>query len=112
MNFIINLLISSLAIFATAQITPGVIIDTFATSIVVAIVFGVVNAVIKPLLIIFTLPINIMTLGLFTFVINALVVLLVDYLVPGFRVDGFFIALVFSIVLSIVNMVLFSIAGE
>lgn len=112
MNFLINLLISSVAVFASAKIIPGVVIDSFMTSVIVAVILGIVNAIIKPLLIIFTLPINIMTLGLFTFVINAMMVLLVDYLVSGFGVEGFFTALVFSMVLSIVSLVLFSIARE
>lgn len=112
MNFLINLLISSLAVFASAQVIPGVVIDNFTTSVVVAIILGVVNAIIKPILIIMTLPINIMTLGLFTLVINALMVLIVDSLVRGFSVSGFWTAMLFSVVLSIVSLVLFALAGE
>jgi putative membrane protein len=112
MNFLINLLISSLAVFASARVIPGVVIDNFTTSVIVAIILGVVNAIIKPILIILTLPINIMTLGLFTLVINAVVVLIVDALVPGFSVSSFVSALLFSIVLSVVSLVLFTIAGE
>lgn len=111
MQFLINLLISSFAVFASARIIPGVVIENFTSSIVVAIILGVVNAVIKPILIILTLPINILTLGLFSLVINALMVLLVDALVPGFAVDGFLTAILFSIVLSVISTVLFAIAG-
>ncbi len=109
MQFLINLLISSFAVFVSARIIPGVTIDNFSTSVVVAIVIGIVNAIIKPILLVLTLPINVVTLGIFTFVVNAAMILLVDNLVGGFSVDGFFTALIFSIVLSLITTFLFSI---
>lgn len=98
-----KLLVSSLAVFIAGSILPGVSVDSFVTAVLVAIVLGAVNMILRPILVILTLPITIITLGLFAFVINALLVLLVDYLVPGFRVDGFLTALLFSFVLSIIS---------
>ncbi len=103
MGIIINWLVSTAAILISAYILPGVHISGFSTALVVAVVLGIINAVIKPILIILTLPINILTLGLFTLVINALIIILTADLVPGFKVDGFLWALLFSIVLSLVN---------
>lgn len=103
MKFILNLLVSGLAVFISAYILPGIAVDSFWTAIVVSVILGIANAILKPLLIFLTLPITILTLGLFTFVINAILVLLVAAIVPGFMVAGFWWALVFSLVLSLVN---------
>ncbi len=103
MQFLINLLLSGLAVVISAYILPGVHVDGFVTALIVAVVLGIVNAILKPILVILTLPITILTLGLFTLVINAILVLLVSSIVPGFRVDGFVWAFIFSIILSIVN---------
>lgn len=103
MNLLINWLISALVIIITSYILPGVHIDGFTTALVVAVVLGMINIFIKPILIILTLPINILSLGLFTFVINAVIIILVSKIVPGFKVDGFIWALLFSIILSIIN---------
>jgi len=103
MEIIINWVISSLAILSAAYLIPGVHITDFFTAFVLAIVLGIINAVIKPFLIIFTLPINILTLGLFTLVINALLILLAAKIVPGFSVDSFWWALLFSVALSMIN---------
>lgn len=110
MRFLINLLVGGLAVFISAYILPGVSVDSFLTAIFVAVVLGLVNAFIKPLLIILTLPVEILTLGLFIFVINAVLVLLVAAIVPGFKVSGFWTALIFSIVLSLVSWFLQSLA--
>lgn len=103
MSIIINWVVSALAILAAAYILPGIHVTSFIAALVAAVVLGIINAFIKPVLIILTLPINILTLGLFTFVINAFIIILAANLVPGFTVDGFWWALAFSIVLSIVN---------
>lgn len=103
MSLLINWLISALVILATAYLLPGVQILSFTTALVVAVVLGIINAVLRPILLILTLPINILTLGLFTFVVNALMIILTAKLVPGFRVEGFWWALLFSIILSIIN---------
>lgn len=106
MQILISWLISALAILATAYVLPGVRIESFFTALVTAVVLGIINSILKPILLLLTLPINVLTLGLLTFVINALLVLLAAQIVPGFKVDGFWWALAFSIVLSLVNTVL------
>lgn len=108
MQIIINLLINGFAVFVTSKILTGVRVDSFLTAVIVAVVLGAVNTFIKPLAILFTLPITILTLGLFAFVINAMMVLLVDYLIPGFEVRGFWWALLFSFVLSLIGSILYS----
>ncbi len=108
MEILINLLIYSVAVYATAQILPGVTLSNFSTAIVVTIILGLVNTFLKPIFLLLTLPVSIVTLGLFTFVINALMVIIVDMLIVGFEVRDFWWALVFSLVLSLVTSVLFS----
>lgn len=103
MGMLINLLVSGIAVFVSAYVLPGVHVDSFVTAIVVAVFLGIVNMILKPIILLLTLPINLLTLGLFTFVINAVLVLLVANFVPGFSVLSFWWALVFSLVLSIVN---------
>jgi putative membrane protein len=103
MDKVISLIISSLAVFITGYILPGVHIATFFTAFVIAVVLGLVNTFIRPLIFILTLPINILTLGLFTFVIIGGLVMLVSAIVPGFYVDNFLWAIAFAIVLTIVN---------
>lgn len=106
MKILINLVLSAVAVFVTAKILPGVKLDGCMTALVVAVVLGAVNAVLRPLLLILTLPINILTLGLFTFVIIGGLVQLVSWLVPGFQVASFWWALVFALVLWLVSAVL------
>ncbi|HJV64824.1 MAG TPA: phage holin family protein [Geomonas sp.] len=106
MSFIVHWLIRALAIVITAYLLPGVRLSGFFAALVTALVLGLVNTFIKPLLLILTLPLNILTLGLLTFVINALLILLTSAVVPGFQVAGFWWALLFSLVLAIINYVL------
>jgi putative membrane protein len=101
---LINWLVSAIAVLLASYLIPGVVVSTFWWALVVALVLGIVNAVIKPILVLLTLPINILTLGLFTLVIDAVLVLLVSAIVPGFHVSGFWPALFFSITLSIINL--------
>jgi putative membrane protein len=103
MYMILSLLISTLAILVTTYILPGVHVSGFFTALVVAIVLGIVNTFILPLLLLITLPINILTLGLFTLVIIGLLVMLVAAIVPGFTVDSFWWAILFAVVLWIIN---------
>ncbi len=103
MEILINWIVSAMVVFSIAYIMPGVHVVDFTTSLVVALILGIINAFLKPVLIILTLPINILTLGLFTFVLNALLILLVANIVPGFKVDSFLWAFVFGIVLSVAN---------
>ena len=109
LQLVIRLLVNSLAILITAYLLPGVQLDGFLPALITAIVLGLINTFVKPVLVILTLPITILTLGLFLLVINAVVILLTSALVPGFYVNGFWWALLFSLVLSIVNWILHSI---
>jgi putative membrane protein len=109
MGLIVRLLVNTIAVYVTAVILKaGVTVPDLATALIVAIVLGVVNTVLKPMLILLTLPINILSLGLFTFVINAIIILVVSYLVPGFKVASFWWALLFSLVLSVLSSLLHS----
>jgi putative membrane protein len=109
MSFLAHWLIYAIAIVITAYLLPGVRLSGFFAALVTALVLGLINTFIKPLLLLLTLPLNILTLGLLTFVINALLILLTSALVPGFVVTGFWWALGFSLVLSIINYALSSI---
>lgn len=109
MNLLINWIVMTIAIIFSAYILPGITLSGFWTALLVALVLGLLNAFIKPLILILTLPINILTLGLFTLVINAAIILMVSAIVPGFNVDGFWYALLFSIVLSIIIYLIHSI---
>lgn len=106
MKILLHWLIATIAIAITAYILPGVHIDSVTAALVAAVILGAINAVIRPILIILTLPITIVTLGLFALVINALLVLLASAIVPGFTIDSFWWALLFSIVIAIVGGVL------
>lgn len=103
MEILINWIVSAMVIFSIAYVLPGVHVEGFTAALVVALVLGIINAFLKPLLLLLTLPINIMTLGLFTLFINAALVMLVGVIVPGFLVDSFIWALIFGIILSIAN---------
>lgn len=103
MRIIIHALVAGLAVFATAKILPGVAVSNFGTAVAVAVVLGLVNATLRPLLLILTLPLNVMTLGLFTFVIIGGLVQLTAAVVPGFQVANFGWALAFALVLAAVN---------
>jgi len=111
MNFLIRLLVTALAAMLSAYILPGVTIKDFTTALVLALVLAILNLLVKPILIILTLPATIITLGLFLLVINAVIILLASNLVKGFKVDGFFWALIFSLVLTVVSGIMHSIAG-
>lgn len=110
MKILVNLILSALAVFIAAYILPGVSVANFTTALVAAVVLGIINAVLKPILLILTLPINILTLGLFTFILNAALILLAAKIVPGFHVDGFISAIILSIVLAIINFFLHSLS--
>jgi putative membrane protein len=101
MNFIIKLLITAAVAYGLSAILTGVHIDDFKTAIIFALVLAALNAIVKPILIILTLPITILTLGLFLFVINAIIILMASKFTNGIRIDGFFWALIFSFILSV-----------
>lgn len=106
MNFIIRLLLSTIAVVLSAYILPGVTVDSFITAIIVAVILSLLNVLVKPILVILTIPFTVFTLGLFLLVINAIIILMTDWIIDGFVVDGFWYALLFSIVLSIINSLL------
>ena len=104
MGLIIRILISAVAVYIASLFIPGISVSGGAgTYLIVAIVLGFLNAFIKPILTVLTIPITIITLGLFLLVLNVLMVYLTDYLVDGFHVTGFIAALLFSFVVSIVT---------
>ena len=103
MKFILKVLITAVNAFVLAYLLPGISINHFFTAIAVAFVLALLDAIVKPILVLFTLPATIFTLGMFLFVINACIILLDAYFVKGFVVDGFWYALLFSICLSIIN---------
>ena len=110
MRILINWFITTIAILIAAYFLPGVIVRSFGAALVTALVLGLINAFIRPILIFLTLPLTILTLGLFTFVLNALLVLLTSAIVPGFDVRSFGWALLFSLVFSVVSFLLHRIA--
>lgn len=101
-----SLVVNAIAFYVTAYLVPGVTIAGWEALLVVSVVWGILSILVKPILILLTLPITILTLGLFTFVINALLIMLMSKLVPGFSVSGFGTALLAAIVLALVNLVL------
>ncbi len=106
MQILINWAISALIILVLAFILPGVVITGFLAALAVALVIGLIHAFLRPLALLLTLPINILTLGLFTFVIDALLVLLAAKITPGFNVKNFWWALIFALALSLTNAVI------
>jgi|SRR5690554_810180 len=106
MNLIVRLLINALIIIALAWALPGIHVASYWTALIVALILGLLNIFLKPILIILTIPITILTLGLFLFVINALIIMLAGAMIDGFTVDGFWWALLFSILMTVLNSVL------
>jgi putative membrane protein len=112
MKTFFKILLTAVAVIVLATILPGIIVDGYVSAIIVAIVIAVLNMIVRPVLIFFTLPATLVTFGLFIFVINAIIILIADKLVDGFGVSGFFAALLFSILLSVFRSVLFSLLKE
>ncbi|MEM7107041.1 MAG: phage holin family protein [Bacteroidota bacterium] len=100
MRFLVRLVLSAAAVMLASFLLAGVAIEGFFAAILVAAILGFLNAVVRPILIILTIPITIVTLGLFLLVVNAAIILLTDALISGFKVDGFWWALLFSLVLT------------
>lgn len=103
MSIILKWLISAIALLVAAYLIPGITVTSFYIALIVALLLGLINAIIKPVLIVLTLPINILTLGLFTFVINGLLFWFLASFIQGFAVDGFWTAVIGAIVVSIVS---------
>src|SRR5688500_2143574 len=112
MNWIIRLLLNGLAVVLTAYLLPNVEVSDYGTALIVALILAIVDVLVKPILVILTIPITIVTLGLFLLVINADIILFVDNLVAGFEVQGFWWALLFSLILSIFNSLFNDQAGK
>jgi putative membrane protein len=103
MSLLLRFLLSGVAVMLTAYLLPGVHVSDYWAALLVAALVSFSNLIIRPLLILFTIPITVLTLGLFLLVINAMIILGVDYFVDDFSVDGFWWALAFSLILSIFN---------
>jgi len=112
MKTLINLFFTTVFVLVLAHFLPGVTVDSFITALIVAAVLGLLNIFVKPLLVLFTMPVTILTLGLFLLVINAIILLLCDALVDGFEVNGFLNAIVFSLVLSFLQSLVSSLSGK
>ncbi len=112
MNYLLKILLSAIAVFVLANVLPGITIESYLVAILVAIVLGFLNTLVKPLLILFTIPLTLLTLGLFLLVINASIILLADYFINGFHVSGLLTALLFSVLLSVTQSVLFRLLKE
>ncbi len=108
MNLILRLLLSAAAVIILGNILPGVAIDTYVTAITVAVVLGLLNFIVRPILVLLTLPVTIITFGFFLLIINAIIVLLANALINGFSVSNIWWALLFSLLLSFLQSILFS----
>ncbi|RLD81838.1 MAG: phage holin family protein [Bacteroidetes bacterium] len=109
MNYILKILLSAVAVVVLAKLIPGVTVDTYTTAIWVAFLIGILDTILKPILVVLTIPVTILTLGLFLFVINAGLILLADNWIDGFSVSGFWAALLFSILLSFLESILYKV---
>lgn len=112
MNLLVRWILYSLAIVFVAWLIPGISVSSFLTALFVSVLIGLINTFIKPVLMFITLPINFVTLGLFTLVINALLLMLAGWIAPGFSVDGFWSALFGSIILSLLSGPISSIGDD
>lgn len=112
MKFLLRLLLSAVAVVILSKILPGVAVDTYLTAIIVAVVLSLLNFLVRPILIVLTLPITVLTLGLFLLFINAIIILLADYFITGFSVSNIWWALLFSLLLSVLQSLLFSLLKE
>ncbi|MFN6947209.1 MAG: phage holin family protein [Cytophagaceae bacterium] len=107
MNLVFKILISSVFLLGLASILPGVHIDDFISALLLVLILAVLNFLVKPFLVLLTIPVTILTFGLFLLVINAAMILLADYLTPGFQVDGFWWAMLFSLLVSFFNSMVY-----
>jgi putative membrane protein len=112
MKLLLRILITALLVMAISYLMKGVVVDEFSTALLVAIVLGLLNFFVKPVLVLLTLPVTFFTLGLFLLVINAIIIMLCDHFVDGFGVNSFFTALFFSIILSLSQSLVYQLTGE
>lgn len=112
MKLILRILLSALAVIILANVLPNVSVDSFMTAVIVAVVLSILNLLVKPILVIFTLPVTIITFGLFLLIINAIIILLADKLIDGFAVENIWWALIFSLLLSFLQSIFFSLLKD
>ncbi|RYY47588.1 MAG: phage holin family protein [Chitinophagaceae bacterium] len=108
MSFLLRLLISAVVAFGLANVLPGVHIPNFKDALLLVILLAILNAIVKPLLVLLTLPITILSFGLFLFVINVIIISIADWLMTGINIDGFWWTLIFSLLLSFISSFAFS----
>lgn len=112
MKYIFKLLISAAIILGAAFLLPGILIKSFGVALLVMFVLSILNVVLRPVLILLTIPVTILTLGLFLLIINAVIILLTDWMIDGFEVRNFWWALLFSLIVSLVNYIADLIIGD
>lgn len=112
MKLLLRIFITAILVMAIAYLMKGVIVDEFTTALTVAVVLGLLNFFVKPILVLFTLPVTILTLGLFLLVINTIMIMLCDYFIDGFRISSFWTAMLFSIILSLSQSLVYQITGD
>lgn len=106
MRFLLRLLLNGVAVFLAAQLIPGIGVASPGAALAAGIVLGLVNAVIRPILVVLTLPVTLLTLGLFIFIVNATCLSLAAWFVPGFTISGFWAAVFGAIVISVISWLL------
>lgn len=109
MMMILKWVLFALAIMLTAWLIPGIVVENFPTALLAAFVMAIINVFIKPFLLIITLPVNILTLGIFTFILNTLLFMLMGYFVPGVEIDGFLPALLGSLMLAFLGGIIYQV---
>ncbi|WP_395062992.1 phage holin family protein [Flavobacterium sp.] len=112
MKLLLRILITALLVMAISYLMKGIVVDQFTTALTVAIVLGLLNFFVKPVLVLLTLPVTFFTLGLFLLVINAVIIMLCDHFVDGFDVSSFWTALFFSVILSLSQSLVYQLTGE
>jgi putative membrane protein len=112
MNLILRIISTSILVMVISYLMKGVVVDEFSTALTVAIVLGLLNFFVKPVLVLFTLPVTVFTLGFFLLVINAIIILLCDHFVDGFDVNGFWTAMFFSIILSLSQSLVYKLTED
>jgi len=112
MKTIFKILLTAVAVLILAYVLPGVAVASYWAAIIVAVVLGLLRLLVKPILVVLTFPITVVTLGLFLLVINAFIIIMADYFIDGFAVKNFWWALIFSLLLSFLQSVLHSILKD
>ena len=112
MKLILRILLSAFAVLLLAHFLPGVTVASYTTAIIVAIVLSLLNFIVKPILTILTLPVTVLTLGLFLLVINGIIILIADHFINGFTVQSIGWAIIFSLLLSVLQSIFFSLLKQ